>query len=153
VRIFQALLTVALCGLAGGCGDSSPAAPSAGGAGQTATVGFEGQWSGTTSQGRPISFTVSRDQKVTALTLGYNFGACSGSKTFSNLDLGIASGPNPATSLGPAFELDSGSPEDPNATRVFGAFGSSATASGFMVFFNYQGCGEFVSGLWSASKR
>src|SRR5262245_47893289 len=44
---------------------------------------FSGSWAGTTSQGRPITFTVSSDLKVTALSLDYAFGACTGSVTLS----------------------------------------------------------------------
>jgi hypothetical protein len=32
-----------------------------------------GEWEGTTSQGKPITFTVSRDEKATSIILGYDF--------------------------------------------------------------------------------
>src|SRR5688572_3634048 len=32
-----------------------------------------GEWEGTTSQGKPITFTVSPDEKVTSIIVGYGF--------------------------------------------------------------------------------
>ena len=64
----------------GACG--GPASPSA--TNQSLTTG---QWSGTTSQGMPIAFSVSQDEKVTTITVGYRFNSCSGTQTFSNLNL------------------------------------------------------------------
>jgi hypothetical protein len=55
--------------------DGSPAAPSSGG-----SSGYDGQWSGTTFQGARITFTVAA-QKVTAITVGYNFNGCSGANS------------------------------------------------------------------------
>ena len=96
LRLRPVLLTVALGALVSACEDG-PTTPSP-------SAGYEGQWSGTTFQGRPISFTVSPDQKVTAITLGYSFGNCSGTHTFSNLNLDIARPPNPLSPQpGPGF--------------------------------------------------
>ena len=81
--------TLALClaalasTLSGACG--GPASPSA--TNQSLAIG---EWSGTTSQGMPIAFSVSQDEKVTTLTLGYRFNSCSGTQTFSNLSLPTA---------------------------------------------------------------
>jgi hypothetical protein len=72
------LTLLALCVWAGGCGN--PTAPSGG-------ANYEGRWSGTRAQGSPIAFTVSADQKVTAITIGYSFKSCSGAQTFSNLSI------------------------------------------------------------------
>ncbi len=54
------ILTIALCAFMSSCngGGTSPT-----------TVSYDGQWIGTTFQGRPIAFTVSSDQKVTAITI------------------------------------------------------------------------------------
>src|SRR5215204_825321 len=71
------VLLMACCALASGCGGPTDPSPST----------LEGQWSGTTSQGTPISFTVSSDQKVTAITVGYTFNGCAGTQTFANLSL------------------------------------------------------------------
>ncbi len=139
---------VLLTGGMSGCGRStasSPATP-AGGAPR-----YDGQWKGTTSQGGPITFTVSLDQKVTAITVGYSFNGCSGLNTFSNLNLDIGNTPNPATTLGPGFGFGSGPPDGPNYMQVYGSFSSSTTATGSVVFGGYPGCGNAV-GIWSATK-
>jgi hypothetical protein len=49
-----------------------------------------GQWSGTTTQGMPIAFTVSSDEAVTTITVAYSFNSCSGTQTFSNLSVPTA---------------------------------------------------------------
>ena len=112
---------------------------------------YDGQWKGTTSQGRPITFTVSSAQKVTAITVGYSFNGCSGVNTFSNLNLDIGVTPNPATSLGPSFGFGSGSPEGSNYTQVYGSFRSNTTAAGTVIFGDYSGCGNAI-GNWTATR-
>jgi hypothetical protein len=111
---------------------------------------YDGQWKGTTSQGRPITFTVSLDQKVTAITVGYSFSGCSGLNAFSGLNLDIGNGPNPATSLGPGF--GSGPPDGPNYTQVYGSFSSNTTATGSMIFGDYPSCGN-AAGIWTATRN
>src|SRR5687768_8415135 len=44
-----------------------------------------GEWEGKTSQGRPIAFTVSQDEMVTSISLGYEFNDCSGTRRFLEL--------------------------------------------------------------------
>ena len=136
-----------LIGLSG-CGGSSANNPTTPG-GDPAR--YDGQWKGTTSQGRPIAFTVSLDQKVTAITVGYSFNGCSGSNTFSNLNLDIGVTPNPATSLGPGFGFGSGAPDGANYTQVYGSVRSNTTASGTVIFGDFAGCGNAV-GIWTATK-
>jgi hypothetical protein len=144
--VFAACLALAAAALAG-CGGSKTTAPTppSGGA-----ADYQGQWAGTTSQGRPISFTVSADQKVTAITVGYSFGSCSGSNTYSNLNLAIGTGLNPSSGVG--FGFGSGSPEGPSYVQVYGSFASSTTASGTLVFGSFPGCGN-AGGIWTATKR
>jgi hypothetical protein len=91
------------------------------------------------------------DQKVTAISVGYSFNGCSGSVTFSTLNLDIGSTPNPATTLGPGFGFGSGPPDAPNYTQVFGSFSSNTTATGSVVFGGYTGCGN-GGGIWMAAK-
>lgn len=139
--------TIALCAVMSACGGSptiqSPAVAS----------GYDGQWSGTTSQGRAITFTVSSDQKVTAITIGYNFNGCSGVNTFSNLNLDIGNPPNPtAPTLGPGFGYGSGPPDGANYTQIYGSFNSNTTAIGSVAFGDYPGCGSAV-GFWTAIRR
>jgi hypothetical protein len=139
------LAALPLCALLA-CG-GGPTTPSSGD-----TTNRDGQWSGTTSQGRPISFTVAGD-KVTAITIGYNFGGCSGTSTFANLSLDIGTSPFPgAPNIGPGFGFGSGNPELPNYTQVYGNFSTTTAAGGSMVFANFAGCGNAV-GIWNAAKR
>ena len=107
------------CALACACGGDSPTAPSA-------EPDYNGQWSGTTLQGRPVAFTVSSNH-VTAITVGYSFGGCSGSKTFANLNVEIfdVSGPGGQTTpnLPKGFAYGSGAPD-----------GSSVQLQGFLRY-------------------
>ena len=141
------LLMSALCALVSACG-GNPVTPSA-----EQPRGYDGQWSGTTSQSRPITFSVSPDQKVTAITVGYNFSGCSGVNTFANLTLDIGNPPNPAApTLGPGFGYGSGPPDGPNYTQVYGSFSSNTSATGSVVFGSYTGCGN-GGAIWTATKR
>ena len=138
-------LALFLCALIIACGDS-PSAPSG------AADGYDGQWSGTTSQGARITFTVA-GQKVTAITLGYNFNGCSGTHAFTNLSLDIGTPPNPgAPTLGPGFGYGSGNPEVGNYTQILGNFTSSSRVTGSVIFGNYSGCGTAI-GIWNATRQ
>jgi hypothetical protein len=145
------LLTITLCAAANSC--ASPSDPS------DSPMAYQGEWNGTTSQGRSIAVVVSSDQKVTSITVGYNFNGCSGSKTFSNLSLAIArSQPPPGNPQppgpfdNPGFGFGSGAPDGPDFTQVYGAFSSSQTATGSVVFGGYPGCGN-SGAIWTATKR
>ena len=137
----QLFFITALCVFTIACasGENSPTIPSSG--------GYDGQWSGTTSQGRTITFTISPDQKVTAITAGYSFSGCSGSNTFSNLNLDIGTPPNPASPSGPGFGFGSGPPDGPDYTQVYGSFSSGSTATGTVIFGDYSGCGNGIRHL------
>ncbi len=145
------LLTIALCAFASACG-SSATTPS--------RTGYDGAWSGTTTQGRTIAFTVSPDQKVTTITVGYNLNGCSGSQTFSGLALDIVTVQRPpgSPSAGPfenpsfGYGSASGSSDNPNLIEISGAFTSSETATGVVVFNNYSGCGN-GGATWNATRR
>ena len=110
-----------------------------------AAPGYDGQWDGTTSQG-PVVFSVSANH-VTAVTVGYAFGRCSGSKTFSNLNVEIVQ----TTPNSPGFAYGSGAP-DGSSVQIQGFFRSNTTADGVVVFAEYPGCGDGF-GLWTATKR
>ena len=136
-----------LCAAAA-CADApSPAPPSSG-----APPGFNGEWSGSTSQGKAITFTASAGH-VTAITVGYGFGGCAGLKTDSNLTAEIVdlrNSPQPPPSpyffaalLGPSSESDN--------TQIQGFFDSERMASGLVVFVR-PGCGEALA-TWTATKR
>jgi hypothetical protein len=136
------------CAFAYACGESATA--------PSAAPGYDGQWSGTTSQGRPIAFTVSSNH-VTAVTVGYSFASCSGSKTFSNVNVEIVdrSGPGPGgqptPNISPGFAYGSGAP-DGSSVQIQGFFRSNTTADGVVVFAEYPGCGDGF-GFWTATKR
>lgn len=147
-RVFG-LSVIVLAVLAWAC--HSPAVPSA--------TGYAGQWSGTTGQGKPIAFTVSPDEAVTTITVGYDFNGCSGSQTFSNLTVSIAPnvmcipGPCPASlSSYRAFSYPSGNPIDGPSTDLNGLFVSTARAEGLVNFRNYPGCGSAPGVAWSATR-
>jgi hypothetical protein len=150
VALWQRLLQLALCASLSACGNSisGPTPPT-----PAASFRYDGEWSGTTSQGRPISLTVSSDQSVTAITVGYSFNGCSGVNTFSNLNLAIGNPPNASSpTLGPGFGYGSGPPDGPHYTQVYGSFTSSTTATGSVIFGDYPGCGN-SGAIWSATKR
>ena len=138
---------MALCCVVTACGDGDhPTGPSA-------SAGIDGQWSGTTAQGTPIAFTVSGN-RVVAVTVGYSFGGCSGSRAFSDVnaeivDLRNSPGVPPTgppyyfgTLLGPYSESDN--------TMIQGFLSLDKTANGF-IGFTYP-CGSALA-LWTATKR
>jgi len=141
---------IALCTLAGACGSGTAPTP----------AGYTGQWSGTTAQGGAIAFTISPDEVVTTMTVAHNFSGCSGSQTFSNLNLNIA--PNvmciPGPCTGPltsfrAFGYSSGNRLDGPSTDINGVFMSTSRAEGTVNFRNYSGCGSAIGVAWSATRR
>lgn len=141
---------VALCAGASACGVHGVTTPTA------SDASYAGEWSGTTSQGAPIVFSVSAEQAVTSITVGYRFNGCSGSNTFANLSLALAGqSPFPGrqpTAVSPGFGYGSGSPEGANYTQVEGSFASGQTSTGTLAFLNYSNCGNAFAN-WSATKR
>jgi hypothetical protein len=120
---------------------------------------LEGEWTGTTTQGTPIGFTVSAEQKVTAITVGYRFGGCAGTQTFTNLNLETAPnvicvpGPCPASLTSfRSFNYATGPLEGP-ATSVNALFSTTASAEGQVGFRDYPGCGSATGVGWTATKR
>jgi len=120
------------------------------GGGATApTSGFQGSWSGTTSLGTPISFTISANQIITDITVSYNFNGCSGTKAYSGLAIPIRM-PTPQQSL-PGFEFASGAREDPDFVGVTASLNGS-DAAGLTAFTNYQDCRNGIAS-WDAHRR
>jgi len=143
------VLLMACCALASGCG--GPTKPS--------SSTLEGQWSGTTSQGTPISFTVSSDQKVTAITVGYTFNGCAGTQTFANLSLETAPtliclpGPcAPSLTSFRSFNYSTG-PFNGPSTSVNAVFQGTGRAEGQVAFRDFAGCGSATGVGWTATKR
>ncbi len=115
-------------------------------------VSYAGQWSGTTSQGTPIAFSVSSDQKVTALTAGYSFSDCSGSAAFTP-NVAVTNVPTAPVPVGSAA-FDSGSPGSSNRMLVSFLFTTTSEAHGMIVFSGFAGCGvDPIVAAWTATKR
>ena len=142
------LLCAAMTACGGGEGPTSPS---------PATL--SGQWSGTTAHGLPISFTVSPDEKVTAISFGYNFNGCSGSHTFAGLNLDTAANvvciPGPCSVLLSPFRSFNYSSSPPGGpfTTVNGLFPVINRAEGALGFFEYPGCGNATGVGWTATRR
>jgi len=145
-----------------------------GSTGPTCDPDLAGEWSGSTSQGAEIRFTVSPDQKVTTITIGHDFDGCSGQQTFSNLALDIARDTGGSTWIGPSpfgpppkclqyrsFDLEVYRHGWP-VIAIHGYFkNDGVTAWGRVLFYsgnenspNYLGC-DFTWGQedWGASRH
>ncbi len=107
---------------------------------------LNGEWSGTTSQSKPISFTVT-GSGITSVTVGFrtenSFCSSEGSmtSTFSQ----------PLSISNNSFTLSMGG-GGPGSTSISGSgtFNSQSSASGNLQFSN--DCGS-ASATWSATKR
>jgi hypothetical protein len=145
------VLAFLLCGSAIACGSNGPNGPSG--------ANYRGEWAGTTAHGAPISFTISSDERVTSITVGHNFNGCSGSQTFSNLNLEIS--PDVICIPGPCpgslerfkrFSYSSGRLGEP-VTTVHGLLPSTARAEGAAYFRDFPSCGTANAIGWTATKR
>ena len=109
---------------------------------------FSGEWAGTTSQGRPIAFTVSQDLRITAVTVEYAFASCSGTLTIpANAPLLNTSGTATAVVKDPP-----GGPAGPVASDVRFLFPSITRSNGTIMLAAGPGCGG-ATATWTASKR
>lgn len=143
---------ILLCAAATACGGADgPTSPS--------PTTLTGQWSGTTAHGLPISFTISPDEKVTAISFGYTFNGCSGSHTFAGLNIETRANviciPGPCSGvLSPfrSFNYSSSPPGGP-FTTVNGLFPGINRAEGALGFFEYPGCGTATGVGWTATRR
>ena len=108
---------------------------------------FSGNWTGRTSQGRAISFTVSARQRITALRIDYGCGGGTGHLSIP------ADVPLLSTSAGKAATVtfsDDGL-SGPYRIVVRFLFGSLSVASGTFEFTNEMMCG--TSDLtWTAAR-
>jgi hypothetical protein len=120
---------------------------------------LDGQWSGTTAQSVPITFSVAPSQKVTAISVGYSFNGCSGIQTYSNLSLETA--PTVICIPGPcsndissfrSFNYLAGSPGGPTTT-INGLFVLGSRAEGQVSFRDYPGCGTAAGIAWTAVRQ
>jgi hypothetical protein len=123
-------------------------------------AGYTGEWSGMTAQGKPISFTISASEAVTTITVGHEFNGCSGTQTFSSLNIGIKPdvqcipGPCPASIQSyRAFGYAAGDRLEGPSTDINGLFPSTVRAEGLVNFRLYPGCGSAIGVAWTATKR
>ena len=146
--VLRALFLIGMCSIMA-CSSGSVTAP--GGLERA----YTGEWTGATSQGTTIMFSVSAPNVVTSITIGHNFNGCRDTQTFSSLSLGIGESglpgrvPTPSNS---GFGFGSGSPEAPNFVQVTGQFTSSQSANGTVTFLDFEKCGNTVA-LWNATKH
>ncbi|HEY0874768.1 MAG TPA: hypothetical protein VGD94_14945 [Vicinamibacterales bacterium] len=150
----KALVWMSLAGLlASACGNRNPMSPSS-------SSLSAGQWTGTTSQGMIITFTVSSDEILRTLSVGHSFNGCSGTQTFS--DLQVATAPDVTCVPGPcsgttstyrAFSFSSGSRGTGPSTAVNGLFLPGHRAQGVAAFHDFPGCGTLTGVEWTATRR
>lgn len=110
---------------------------------ELAAPNYDGTWTGTTSQGKSFSFTVSNGS-ITSLNIGYTLsGNC------SYLPAGVQmTFYSPQTINGNTFSI-------PGDTKITGNFSSAKAANGtFSVNFTgvTGGCNATASGNWTAGK-
>ena len=147
LELIRRACVIACCTAAAGCG--GPGGPSS---------GYAGEWAGTTAQGTTIAFTISENERVTAISVGYNFGGCSGAESFSNLDLPIAPDvtciPEPCPPNISSFRrLSYSSGRDGPSVTINGVFGSQTRAEGIVAFRDYPACGSAIGTPWTAMRR
>ena len=137
--------------VAAGCG-GGPSSP-------TPASLSTGQWSGTTAQGAAISFTVSPDETLTSLAVGYSFNGCSGIQTFSNLN--VSTKPDITCIPGPCsgtvssyrqFAYTSGRAATEPSTTIIGLFLAGNRAEGQVSFRDFPGCGTSAGVTWVAGR-
>ena len=130
---------------------SSPTAP---------RVSYAGQWAGATAQGESITFTISSDEAVTAITIGHNFNGCRRTQTFSNLNLSIT--PQVTCIPGPcsgsvssyrSFSYQAGNSALEPMTQLNAVLFAGSGARGTINFRDYVGCGSAIGVAWNATRR
>jgi hypothetical protein len=145
MRRLSVVLLVTACAVAASCGGSG-ASPS-----PAPAPTYEGQWTGLTSQGLDVGFTVTPTQTVTNVSFGYSFSGCAGGAS------GFMSPGAPilTTSSTPSFTFTQGGPDTPSFMEVAGSFSSTTAASGTITL-RRTACGNVnvnVVAAWTATKR
>lgn len=120
-------------------------------------VVYTGQWSGSSSFNTRVSFSVSNEQTITAISFEYAFGGCSGTIEASNLSLPIEAprmllSAAPTSAL-PQFVYATGDAKG-GLAEITGTFSSDRSVSGAIVFAEYQNCGSGNAvAVWNATKQ
>jgi hypothetical protein len=148
----SSFLLMSLLGGSVGCNNGSVStgiAPTSSGA---PTSGYAGSWSGPILSGGSVSFSVSSDQVVTAITINSSSAGCARTVTFGNLTVPIFHGPVAVPSeTGDAFEYEVAGPDEDPATIIGGGFLTNGTAVGTVGFTDYPNCNNALL-VWSASR-
>ena len=119
-----------------------------------------GQWTGTTAQGASIAFTVSSDEILRTIAVGYAFNGCSGTQTFA--DLNVPTAPDVTCIPGPcsggistyrAFGYSSRSAGTGPSTAIIGLFLPGDRAQGQVSFQDLPGCGTAAGVEWTATRQ
>jgi hypothetical protein len=99
-----------------------------------------------------MSFSVSSGQKLTKITVGYNFNGCTGSTTLLP-DASIENVPTAPIPVGSAT-YESGAVGTANRTLINFLFTTERDAHGLLIFVDYSGCGTGpISAAWTANRR
>lgn len=118
-----------------------------------------GEWLGTTSQGQSLSFTVSADDRVTSIRIGYAFKDCNGTRYYP--EIAVPTAPNVVCMSGPcgrgissyrAFSFADGGPPPAAHTQINGVFLPGDVAQGQAIFGDYEDCGS-ATVTWRATRR
>jgi hypothetical protein len=116
-------------------------------------VGYAGEWTGTTTQGTPVRFSVSGNA-VTSISITYNFSpTCTGTLSYTSLAAEIhpldPPGPPPFDQPGFGYSTTDGM----QGTLIAGHFSADRrSASGQFTLVRYGAC-ETVVGSWTANRR
>lgn len=121
----------------------------------TTPTGYAGEWTGTTTQGTTISFSVSPTDTVTAITFDYNdvVSHCAGTVTLRSLALPIVT-PEPLQPppFGqPGFSYQTQAADGTRAIQIEAHFPDHRTASGQFLLFKYDDACMVTGGNWSAT--
>jgi hypothetical protein len=145
------LLVVIAVSVSAACGANSPVEPSA-------RPDYAGLWKGPTSRGGTITFTVSSEQRVVAISVHDNLNGCSGTAVLSGLSLEVARprlAPGSPNTGGPFDNPSFGTGTqglEPSPLGVSGSFTSGDTAIGVLTLRHLGDCGSGVAS-WTATKR
>lgn len=137
VVLVVTLAALAAVGGASACGDSTDPIDEG---------DVVGEWSGTTSQGRPVAFTVSEDG-VTDAQFGYSM---SRSCTFT--DVFSITAPDPLEVEDARFSTGKTQVGQAVFVTIHGEFTSSSRATGTMLI-QHAPCSDTLNLTWSATKN
>lgn len=108
--------------------------------------GYDGTWSGTTSQGEYISFAVENNAIASITVVAKIEGHyCTGVFGHSTISM------KPSQIIGDTFSVTTGT-SDYESYVISGVFGSKTSASGILDFTSYR-CSDKGNATWNATKE